>query len=84
MEGCRLGGPDRCSLSLATLPPCLSLQGLSPEYDTARARLDQLQAQAGAALEGIRGGLRERGAAAAALKRVKLVDYRGEQLLQVG
>lgn len=41
------------------------------------------QAASGEALEGIRSGLAAAGHGAAVLKRVKLVGYRGEQLLEV-
>ncbi|KAL4436867.1 hypothetical protein ABPG75_004006 [Micractinium tetrahymenae] len=58
-------------------------QGLCAEYDAARASQEQLQAQVAGAVESIRQGLAGRGHGAAALKRVKLVDFRGQQLLEV-
>ena len=46
--------------------------------------MGQLQAQAGATLQEVRSALAARGHGEAALRRVKLADYRGEQLLEVG
>ncbi|PRW57902.1 DNA mismatch repair Msh6 isoform X2 [Chlorella sorokiniana] len=68
--------------------------GLFGEYDAARASLEQLQASAeagaelssGAAaqtLDSIRQQLAAAGHGAAVLRRVKLTEYRGEQLLEV-
>ncbi|KAL4430604.1 hypothetical protein ABPG77_005844 [Micractinium sp. CCAP 211/92] len=58
-------------------------QGLCAAYDAARVQQEQLQAQAASAVENLRQGLAQRGHAAALLKRVKLVDFRGQQLLEV-
>lgn len=58
-------------------------QGLCAEYDAARASLDALQAAAASALEGVREGLRGRGHAPAALRKVKLVEWKGEALVEV-
>ena len=46
--------------------------------------LEQLQAAAVSAVDGIREGLAGRGHAAAVQKKVRLVDFRGGQLLEVG
>lgn len=58
-------------------------QGLCAAYDATRVQQEQLQAQAASAVENLRQGLAQRGHAAALLKRVKLVDFRGQQLLEV-
>lgn len=58
-------------------------QGLCAEYDQALARLERLHAAAGAAVEGLRQGLREAAHGTKTLARVKLVDWKGEQLLEV-
>jgi hypothetical protein len=60
-----------------------SAQGLCPEYDAAASQLARLQAAAGRAVEAFREVLAQRGHGAAVLKKVRLVDYRGERLLEV-
>lgn len=63
--------------------PWPTLQGLCAEYDAVRARQEQLEEQAAGAVDGIRQGLAGQGLSAALLKRVRLVDFRGQQLLEV-
>ena len=69
-----------------TLPPACPwplCQGLCAEYDASAAELARLQAEVGAAVEGVREALRGRGHPEPALRKVKLAEYRGERLLQV-
>lgn len=58
-------------------------QGLCAEYDAARARQEQLEEQAAGAVDGIRQGLAGQGLSATLLKRVRLVNFRGQQLLEI-
>ncbi|KAI3425826.1 hypothetical protein D9Q98_007801 [Chlorella vulgaris] len=58
-------------------------EGLCAEYDSAAAQLAELQAAATAALDSVRAALRGRGHSAVILKKVKLVAYREEQLVEV-
>ncbi|KAL4858267.1 DNA mismatch repair protein Msh6 [Chlorella vulgaris] len=58
-------------------------EGLCAGYDSAAAQLAELQAAAAAALDSVRAALRGRGHSAAILKKVKLVAYREEQLVEV-
>lgn len=75
--------PARCPHT--SLLPCSSpiRQGLCPEYDAALQLQQRLAASAASAVDGLRAGLAERGQPPKAVARVKLVEWKGEQLLEV-